>query len=46
LQRIAIGLRPPFNKGLMFARILREEGRLMPMVAAEMKHRLKRLVKG
>lgn len=38
--------RPPLNKGLMFARILREKGRLMPMVAAEVKRGLKRLVKG
>jgi ferredoxin len=38
--------RPPLNKGLMFARILREKGRLMPMVAAEVKHGLKRLIKG
>ena len=38
--------RPPLNKGLMFTRILREKGRLSPMVAAEIKKNLKRLVKG
>ena len=37
---------PPLNKTLMFARILREKGRLLPVVAAEVKRGLKRLVKG
>jgi ferredoxin len=37
---------PPVNKSLMFARILREKGRLLPVVAAEVKRGLKRLVKG
>jgi ferredoxin len=37
--------RPPLNKGLMFTRILREKGRLLPMVAAQVKRGLTRLVK-
>lgn len=37
--------RPPLNKGLMFTRILKEKGRLMPMLASEVKKNLKRLVK-
>lgn len=35
----------PKNKGLMFTRILKEKGRLMPMVSAEVKKNIKRLVK-
>ncbi len=35
----------PKNKGLMFTRILKEKGRLMPMVAAEVKKNVRRLVK-
>jgi ferredoxin len=38
--------KPPRNKGLMFTRILKEKGRLMPMVAAEVKKNVKRMVKG
>ena len=38
--------RPPLNKGLMFTRILKEKGRLMPMVASEVKKNLKKMVRG
>ena len=37
--------RPPHNKGLMFARILKEKKRLTPMVVATVKSGFKRLVK-
>ena len=37
--------KPPRNKGLMFARILKEKKRLMPVVKAEVKKNLKHLVK-
>ncbi len=37
--------KPPLNKGLMFARILKEKKRLMPVVTAELKRGVKRLVK-
>jgi Pyruvate/2-oxoacid:ferredoxin oxidoreductase delta subunit len=37
--------RPPFNKGLMFVRILKEKKRLTPMIAATVKRRVKNLVK-
>jgi ferredoxin len=37
--------KPPRNKGLMFFRILKEKGRLMPMVAARIKKSMKRLIK-
>lgn len=37
--------KPPRTKGLMFTRILKEKGRLMPMAAAELKKNMKRLVK-
>lgn len=37
--------KPPRNKGLMFTRILKEKGRLMPMAKAELKKNIKRLVK-
>lgn len=37
--------KPPLNKGVMFARILKEKKRLMPMVAAQLKSRVKRLLK-
>ena len=36
---------PPRNKGFMFARILKEKKRLMPMVAATVKSGVKKLVK-
>jgi ferredoxin len=38
--------RPPLNKGLMFTRILKEKGRLIPMVASEVKKNLKKMVRG
>jgi Pyruvate/2-oxoacid:ferredoxin oxidoreductase delta subunit len=38
--------RPPRNKGLMFARILWEKRRLMPMLVAVVKSGVKRLVRG
>jgi Pyruvate/2-oxoacid:ferredoxin oxidoreductase delta subunit len=37
--------KPPRNKGLMFTRILKEKGRLMPMAKAELKKSVKRLIK-
>jgi ferredoxin len=37
--------KPPRNKGLMFTRILKENGRLRPMATAELKKNLKRLIK-
>jgi len=37
---------PPRNKGLMFARIMKEKRRLLPMVAAVARMNLKRFVKG
>ncbi|MDH3454298.1 MAG: 4Fe-4S binding protein, partial [Desulfuromonadales bacterium] len=37
--------RPPLNKGLMFARILKEKKRLMPVVAAQVKSSVKKLFK-
>lgn len=36
--------RPPLNKGLMFTRILKEKKRLTPMVAAQLKSSIKKLV--
>lgn len=36
--------RPPLNKGLMFVRILKEKKRLTPMVAAQVKSSIKKLV--
>jgi ferredoxin len=37
--------KPPRNKGLMFARILKEKQRLMPVVKAEVTRNLKHLMK-
>lgn len=37
---------PPRNKGFMFARILREKGRFLPMATAVVKSGVKRLIKG
>lgn len=37
--------RPPLNKGLLFTRILKEKGRLMPMLASEVKKNLRKLAK-
>ena len=36
--------RPPLNKGLMFARILKEKKRLTPMVAAQIRSGIRKLV--
>lgn len=36
--------KPPRNKGLMFTRILKEKGRLMPMAKAEIKKNMKKLI--